>query len=151
MASPIEKSEKQIDLTSYVVRTSNGAIDTQASHAKFSRDVAALVQSERMDNEVIGQAVAKAFRDQKVTQLGMNAILHYAMENLEVDPSNFNTVRDRVAQYVRTNSRDFKVSKGKGGGVQWLQHPETAQTNPPSSGSIRPSSKLTLPGPAPQT
>lgn len=140
-----EKTEKAIDIANYVVRTNTGAIDTQGSHAKFARDVASLVQSERMDNEVIGLAVAKAFKDQKVSTLGMNAILHYSMENLEVDPGNFNAVRERVANYVRSNTRDFKVSKGKGGGVQWLQHAAAPSAAPPSSGSIRPSSRLTSP------
>lgn len=131
---------KAFDLSGYVTRSTNGAIDVQASHLKFTQDIASLVATEKTDNEVIAGAVEKAFTDRKVKHLGMNAIIHYTMENLEVDPSNFNTIRDRVAQFVRSNTKQYKVSKGKGGGVERLGGEGAAQSSgaPASSGSMRP-------------
>lgn len=139
MANSSDQVTKAFDLSEYAVRSTSGGIDVQATHLKFTQDLAGYIASEKTDNEVIAKAVEKAFRDREVKTLGMNAILHYAMENLEVDPANFNTIRDRVAQFVRTNSKSYKVSKGKGGGVQWLQSESNAPSAAaPSSGSMRP-------------
>lgn len=135
---------KTFDIASYAKRLPTGAIDVQATHLQFTQDLANLGASEKTDNEVIARAVEKAFTDRKVTNLGMLAVLHYAMENLEVPASSFNTIRERVAGFIRTNTRSYKVSKGKGGGVQWLQSEETPAPAPPaasvapSSGSMRP-------------
>lgn len=129
--------DSKIDLSGYAKRTASGSVDIQATHLQFTKDIAELVAAEKTDNEVIALAVEKAFRDRQLTTLGMPAILHYAMENLEVDPTNFNMVRERVANFVRTNQRNYKVSKGKGGGVQWLGNEQPASL-PPSSNSVRP-------------
>lgn len=136
-------SENKFDLSSYVIRDSKtGAVDVQASHLKFTQSVAALVQEERADSEVIAKAVEKAFRDRPGTKtLGMTALLHYAMESLAVPEGSFNRIRERVATYIRSNKNQFTVSKGKGGGVTWEHGEETARIHsapPASSGSIRP-------------
>lgn len=141
-------AEKTFDLSGYVKRTPVGTIDVQGTHLQFTQDIASLVAAERADGEVIAKAVEKAFKDRSVTTLGMNAILHYAMENLDVDPGNFNSIRDRVATFMRTNKNQYRVSKGKGGGVEWLHQADARQapsSQPPSSGSIRPRPAIQVP------
>lgn len=135
---------KAIDISGYVKRLEDGAIDARATTEQFNQALSALIATERADNDVIAVAVRKAFSDRNAEVLGMNAILHYTMENLDVDPTNFNLVRDRVAGYIRANQKEYGVSKGRGGGVKWNMHPTHAPTNtpsqPPSSNSIRPRS-----------
>lgn len=132
------ETTKGFDVSTYAVRNQAGAVDVQATHLKFTQDLHAYILSEKTDNDVISKAVERAFRDRNVSTLGMNAILHYTMENIEVAPANFNAIRERVANYVRSNTRAFKVSKGKGGGVQWLTSQGETPSTPPVSTSLRP-------------
>lgn len=139
-------SDLQDFLVSYVQRSNDGTVDVQSTHMKFTQDLHAFIQAEKSDNEVIAQAVAKVWRDRQGTKtLGMQALIHYTMENLKVDPQNYNLIKERVYAYIRNNTRLFKIGKGKGGGVSLLEQeglstqvPQGASSTPPKSGSIQP-------------
>lgn len=141
-------SDLQDFLASYVNRSADGTVDVQGTHMKFTQDLHAFLQAEKSDNEVIAQAVGKVWKDrQGVKTLGMQALIHYTMENLKVDPQNYNLIKDRVYAYIRNNTRLFKIGKGKGGGVSLLEQegsgsntqvPQGSTSAPPKSGSIQP-------------
>ena len=135
-----------LDLSRYVIRTKDGTPDIQATHNRFATDLHNFINGERIDNETIAQAVREAFQSHNVTSMRMGAVLQYTMERLNVLPADHSIVESRIKQYVRSNVNRFKIAKGKGGGVSWLDD-EAAQSQnvaapvsvaPP--GSIRPRS-----------
>ncbi len=131
----------EFDLSGYVTRTTDGSVDIQQSHAKFTGDLNRLIQMERADSEVIARAVEKVWQDhteQKV--LPMGALIHYAMENLQTSPENFNDLQERVANFVRSKPGIYKIGKGKGGGVSRVGVEAGGQPSVPPGGSVRPKS-----------
>lgn len=143
-----DKSDLGLDLDKFAMRTKDGSVDVQATHARFTHELHHFISSEKMDNEVIAAAVRQAFATHNVTTLPMGAVLQYTMELLNVAPPDYSMIRDRVQKYVRNNVNRFKVAKGKGGGVSWIPDqtaatpnasiPPSAQPSTPPSGTIRP-------------
>jgi hypothetical protein len=137
-------SDLQAFLSEYVKRATDGTVDVQGTHMQFTQDLHAFIQAEKSDNEVIAQAVAKAWRDRPGQKtLAMQALIHYAMENLKVEPVNYSVIKDRVHAYIRNNTKLFKIGKGKGGGVSLVEvegaNAQAAATStPPKSGTIQP-------------
>lgn len=129
-----------LDLSGYVSRNTDGSIDVQGTHAKFTNDLNKFIQMERADAEVIARAVEKVWQDNPGQKtLPMGAVVHYAMQNLDYSPEAFNDLSERVANFIRSKPALYKIGKGKGGGVSRVTG-ETAQSAPPQGGSIRPKS-----------
>lgn len=139
-----DKSDIGLDMDKFALRTKDGAVDIQATHTRFTQELHSFIQSEKMDNEVIAAAVKTAFQTHNVTTLPMGAVLQYTMELLNVVPSDYSMISERVRRYVKNNASRFKVAKGKGGGVSWI--PESTPNVPVSStsvqGSIPPSGSI---------
>lgn len=134
-------SDNGLDFDKFAVRTKDGSVDIQQTHTRFTQELHQFIQSERMDNEVIAAAVQRAFTTHNVKTLPMGAVLQYTMEMLNVSPSDYSMIKERVQKYVRNNVNRYKVAKGKGGGVSWLDQETIAPIGTsvaPPSGSIRP-------------
>lgn len=101
-------------------------------------------------DEAIAGAVESIFDQYRGTSINMPALASMACQRLNVQPENFNSVEERVLDYVRANAdlhekkdkagkvvqtaeaprtRLFAIGKGKGGGVKrWSDQPDATET-----------------------
>lgn len=108
--------EKINGLSSVCVRNDDGTINVQATLFEVEDQLLKLASKETESLGAISEAVHSVF-DQHVGQtLPMPHICSAACGLMGVGPSEFVETQKAVGLWVRTNA-EFKVSKGKGGGV----------------------------------
>lgn len=134
-------------LSDFVVRGAGGKLDFDATVEKFSTRLLEFEAVVGLESEQIGAAVHAVFdRFPGANSINMDAIVGFALPNLNPTPDNHNILKDRIKDYIRINSdrpekkdkvtkvvlaagepdrtRDFHIAKGKGGGVKrWADHP----------------------------
>ncbi len=126
MKTDMKKSEsKSINvndfLRQYAEHKTDGRLDIQATHLKFTSDLTSFDRSTSSDSSVIAAAVKETFSERGYATLGMRALLHFVMGKLEFDDESFNSVQSQVQSYIRQNTGNlFKVGKGAKGGVSWI-------------------------------
>ena len=108
-------------LTDYVLR-SGGTVDVDGTVAKFTDDLRKYVAAKEIESSTIGDAVLTVFKVNKSTRINMPALCSLVANKLNVQPENFNTMNERIADYVRANSvqkggKLFNIARGKNGGV----------------------------------
>lgn len=131
-------TSETLNLSSFVTRNTDGSIDVQQTHVKFTNELNKLIQTEKADGEVIAQAVEKVWKDNPDQKtFPMPALVHYALQNLEYSPESYGDLSERVANYIRAKSNMYRIGKGKGGGVSRVDAGAPMASTPPS-GSIRP-------------
>jgi hypothetical protein len=104
---------------SFIVRSA-GSVDVAATLSKFENDLLDHLANEELANADVSAAVHAVFDQYLGACLNMPALVGAAFAKLGLPPSEFGTVGERIADYAR-NSGQFKVSKGKGGGVRRLR------------------------------
>lgn len=111
----------QINLHNYVVRGSDGSVDTDATLAKFESTLSAYIVERETEQSTIAAAVGAVFDAHKGTAINMPALTSLTVQRLNAQPENFKTLSERVQSYVREQSKGdssmFLIAKGKGGGV----------------------------------
>ncbi len=136
----MSNSNDSLGLSGYVARGSDGNVDIQATHVKFTQDLNKFIQMEKADGEIIGKAVEKVWLDNPDSKtLVMGALVHYAMQNLEYSPEMYGDLSERVAEHIRNKPGLYKINKGKGGGVSRVTS-DVHTSSVPAGGSIRPKS-----------
>lgn len=112
--------EKINGLSSVCVRNDDGTINVQATLFEVEDQLLELASKETESLGAISEAVHSVF-DQHVGQtLPMPHICSAACGLMGIGPSEFVETQKAVGLWVRTNN-EFKVSKGKGGGVVRLR------------------------------
>lgn len=107
-----------MNLSDLCVRTTEGIIDVEQTLAKVAETLQVLVEKEAVGMAAISQAAHAVF-DQHTGPLSMPVVCSYTFQNLGLPPSEYVDTCKAIALYVRT-SPQFKVAKGKGGGVSRL-------------------------------
>ena len=114
-----------------IVRT-DGEIDIQATLTSVEDFLSSLSAREANDNEVIAVEVQNVWDEHpgmKGFQLGVLAA--YTMEKLraqgKVPAAEYETIQERVKDYVRNTTNLFHIAKGKGGGVLLLSRLSTEE------------------------
>ena len=105
-----------IVLNTYVVRSSNGSIDHEATIAKFENDLNAFSVEREKEESVIADALHVIFDSHKGKRIPMPFLTSEVLRVLNVQPENFKSLTEKVQEYVRACD-DFSIGKGKGGGV----------------------------------
>lgn len=120
-----------MEFTVKVIRTA-GEIDIAATLEQAEDQLSSLAARERNDNDLIAVEVDRVWEEHpgmKSFQLGVLAA--YTMEKLRAQgnvPSNeYETIQERVKDYVRNSTDLFHIAKGKGGGVQLLSRCSTEE------------------------
>lgn len=138
-------------LTTVLVLTTAGTIDQAASEAAFRTSLANYIAEREVEEGNIADAVHAVFDKYRGASINMPALAGFVLQQLNVQPENFNALEERVMEYVRNNAdlpekkdksgkviqaaeaprtRTFAIGKGKGGGVKrWSDHPAKDATS----------------------
>lgn len=107
-----------MDLNSYVVRGSNGSIDSTATVAKFQTELAAFETGTAEEQSNIAGAVSAVFDENpKGSRITMPTLCSLAVAKLNAEVTNYQALSDKVHAFVKANTDTYSVAKGKGGGV----------------------------------
>lgn len=103
-------------------RGTDGKIDVNATLAAWSNDLAVYAAKEEADMDVIADAVNRVWDENPgLKNLSMDTLTSYTIRHIPgVAPQAFGEVADRIKDYVRSATDLFALTKGKGGGVQFL-------------------------------
>ncbi len=134
-------------VTITLVETAAG-VDRASSSKAFESAVDKFIAERETQESTIAGAVGAYFDSHKNEPIKMPALVHGALQHLNVQPSNYGSLEKLVKAYVRSNSQSVKlpdgkveerpqslfvIAKGKGGGVTRrsdlpVETPETAST-----------------------
>ena len=125
----------------------DGVIDEEASLEAFASALAHFKAERETEETHIAQAVAAQFDTYPGAAQNMPALVNGALTFLNVTPSTYSVLQEKVAEYIRANAdhpavkskdgktiltpaeakrtRAFSIAKGVGGGVRrWSDVPE---------------------------
>lgn len=106
-----------MDLSSYVKRAADGSVDQDSTVAQFKSDLATFVTESAEEQSNIASAVNAVFDKNLGQRITMPALCAAAAAELNAQPQNWQSITEKVAAYVRSNTQDFSIAKGKGGGT----------------------------------
>jgi hypothetical protein len=116
----------EINMSAYAVRDAAGAVDSDATVAKFSADLDTYIAERETENEVIAAAVDSVFDAHKGTRLNVPFVVREALTALNVSamPSALGMLTKRTHAYLTANSKGdnrlFEIVKGPTGGIARL-------------------------------
>lgn len=108
---------KLANLAAAALRETDGTIDVSATLAAVEEQLWALIDEEATSGVRIAAAVNAVFTTYKGKVLTMPSLVNAALAQLDVTPATFAAESEAVAEYVRRTPLEFKIAKGKGGGV----------------------------------
>ena len=119
-----------IILSTFVVRSSNGSVDSDATMAKFQSTLSSFISESETESETIGSAIEAVLETHKGSRVNLDFLVSSTCRALNAQPENFKVLGDKVRQFVKDNSCDkndagmpsdstkrLNVARGKGGGV----------------------------------
>jgi hypothetical protein len=107
-------------LAGLCVRHSDGTVDVDATLSEVADQLVALAEAEATLAGAISEAVHGVFDAHLGKVLPMPAVTSLAVQAMGVSPEHFATTTEAVATWIR-NCGQFRVAKGKGGGVARLR------------------------------
>lgn len=112
----------QINITDSVVRHSDGSLDLEATLEALSPKVVALVEKLDSDSLDIGNAVHAVFDMFKGSRMNTNAVVSFALQNLQVTPESAGELTSKIQEFIKLNSGEqgsslFSTKRGRNGGV----------------------------------
>lgn len=119
------------NLSGYVVRDGNGAVDLNATETKFRTDLQAYLTERAEQDTKIADAVSAVFDQFKGANINLPALETFVLAKLDAQPSNYGELSAALRSYIKDNSGEggtFKIAKGKGGGCHRVcdEKPTTA-------------------------
>jgi hypothetical protein len=114
----------EINMSAYAVRDAAGAVDSDATVAKFSADLDTYIAERETEVEVISAAVNGVFEAHKGTNLNVPFVTNEALRALNVSamPGAFTSLNKRVHAYITASSKGpnatFQIVKGPKGGIK---------------------------------
>ncbi len=109
---------KTMDLSAFVVRAADGSVDEGATQEKFAGELSAWIHSQEEESGEIALAVSAVFDSSpKGANLPMPALVSLTCQALAVTPETYVSTSEKVHAFIR-NCPEYKVAKGKGGGVK---------------------------------
>ena len=109
-----------INLSSYVVRFTDGSVDTESTLAKFEGDLIRFEAETATERATIAGVVHAIFDAHPGRRLPMPFLTGEALRRLNAQPENWKILSEKVADFIHTEP-GFSTAKGKGGGVE--RHP----------------------------
>ena len=110
-----------ISVSDYVVM-SKGSVDVEATVSSFRAALVKHLAERETQNATIASAVHAVFDKNRGQVINMPALTGLALQELNAQPENYNTLSDRIQEYVREQSKGdaslFIITKGKGGGCK---------------------------------
>jgi hypothetical protein len=107
-------------LAGLAVRAADGTVDIEKTLDGVLAQLIALSEAEATLAEAISEAVHGVFDAHLGKVLPMPAVTSLAVQAMGVSPEHFATTTEAVATWIR-NCGQFRVAKGKGGGVARLR------------------------------
>ena len=114
----VEK-EYAIDFEEYVVRGTDGSVDQEATVTRFAQQLAEFAEQDKTVSQTVLAALNAAFDAQPVkgVRMAMQAVVFITMKQLNPpEGANITMLQNKIAAVIRS-SPEFKVGRGKGGGV----------------------------------
>lgn len=106
-----------MDLSSFVKRATDGSVDKAATVAQFSAALDTFVSETAEEQTNIANAVSAVFDKNLGQRITMPVLCANAAQVLNAQPSNWQALTEKVAAYVRSNTSEYSIAKGKNGGV----------------------------------
>jgi hypothetical protein len=108
----------------FTVRDSNGSVDVVASVSAYSKAINDWVSVNETPVEKIERAVEAVF-DSHTSRLPTPFLVSLAVQELGVEPDQFQGASNRVAAYLKGQVASGRLdsTKGKGGGLSRLARP----------------------------
>ena len=104
------------NLAEFCVRHNN-VIDVQETIRSIEIQLNELVLFVANLERNIREAVHKVFDGYEYKTITMPALISATLYHLGVTPEKFASTSQAVSEFIRANANEFKVTKGKGGGV----------------------------------
>lgn len=105
-----------MDLSSYVKRAADGSVDVDQTVAQFTSDLNTFITETAEEQTNMASAVNAVFDKNLGQRITMPSLCAAAAVELNAQPSNWQSINDKVASYVRSNTLEFSITKGKNGG-----------------------------------
>jgi len=109
--------EKCSGLGSCAVRWDDGTINVEDTLRGLRTQLEDLALAEEEGAERIATAVHAVFDQYKGQTLNMPSLVNAALAHLSVTPATFAAESAAVADFIRLRKTEFRIAKGKGGGV----------------------------------
>lgn len=118
------------NVSEYLVRGDDGKVNVQGTMDKFHGELVKYLATRETEDKDIAVAVNAVFDQFKGANCNLPALASLAIAKMSnVDPNNWGTLQERIADYVRENPGLYQIKKGKGGGVTRISdHPATTET-----------------------
>jgi hypothetical protein len=113
----IQVSNMSNNVSSFLVRFSDGSINVSASVAAFETALHGYVKSTEETNSGIDAAVNAVFDKHKGVRMPVPTLVSLALGELNCSASDWSERSKQVHAYVSNNKGLFEVKKGKSGGV----------------------------------
>jgi len=111
----------------YTKRGTDGSVDVAASASAYAKALTEWATQNEIPSETIENAVEAAFDRFDGQRQPMPALIGFALQELNADPSQHKTLTNRVHAYVTgqsaKNTGRLDIVKGVGGGVARLARP----------------------------
>lgn len=120
----------QINIASYVLRSSNGSIDHESTLGKFANDLLTFELEQEAETSTIGAAIHALFDKFKGARLNLPYLSGEVARSMNVPPDQFNAATAKIQAFVRSQSQGkseggveqypnsvFVIGRGAGGGV----------------------------------
>jgi hypothetical protein len=108
------------NISSFLVRFSNGSINVTASVSAFEAALNDYVKASEETNSGIDAAVNAVFDKHKGARMPVPTLVSLALGEMNCSASDWAERSKQVHAYVTGNKGLFEVKKGKGGGVARL-------------------------------
>jgi hypothetical protein len=106
------------ELNDTVVRNDDGTINVDESLVAFEEHLTGLMAQEEALTEGIAREVHAVFNLHLGVALPVPSLTSIVVQRLGVDYTQFKVMTSAVATYVRNNTAEFTIAKGKGGGAR---------------------------------
>jgi hypothetical protein len=120
MKKNVKKSNYEINFNLYEVRTEGGAIDREATLAKFEQDLDTRISANSADYDKIQEVVDSVLEkyNAATTKLNVTFVVSQATQLLNPTPTTYSDVSERVHSFITENSRAddsrYYVPRGRG-------------------------------------
>ena len=103
-----------------IARLEDGSVDVSGTIKAMMDSLSPIVAREAHERPLIGRMVEEVWESTDKPRLTIDTIAHYALNKLEMDPSDIKSVQKKVDSYMRNKPEKFLIKRGIGGGVFML-------------------------------
>ena len=117
------------NVAAFIVRSTTGEIDINASVDNFHAELDAYVKKHRRELKKVAKAVNDVFDQHRGKAFSVSAIQSFTLQSMGVSPENYDEMSNLIREYIKSDP-NFMVNRGRGGGVTRLSDLQAAAPSP---------------------